>query len=247
MLRPYENCLLYTVTNTNNATWAQNMAAYSVVDLNKQIFTYQSEAQLYEGELPMVVQRTGSTITPGTENKLNIKLKSWWPNYASATSWAMTSKDRYRSPKCSFPISRVQVGHAFTQTTGSYPAADEFTNISGKYTVEEGSTYTWHVPQNLQNTTEITVLENNPQYALYITVSVDSQMDRSSYGYTLYPGRNTINDFYLKNGICYNVVMNLNSEKTYDRVLASPTNRFVTKTGVTLRFAPYEHTETEEG
>lgn len=76
MLRPYENCLLYTVTNTNNATWAQNMAAYSVVDLNKQIFTYQSEAQLYEGELPMVVQRTGSTITPGTENKLNIKLKS---------------------------------------------------------------------------------------------------------------------------------------------------------------------------
>lgn len=41
--------------------------------------------------------------------------------------------------------------------------------------------------------------------------------------------------------------MTLNSEKTDDRVLASPANCFVTKTGATLRFNPYERTETGGG
>lgn len=257
MLRPYENCLLYIVANTNNATWAQNMAAYSVADLNKQTFTYQSETQLYEGGLPMVTQRTGTTITAGTENKLDIELKSLVAKLCFGYKLADDIKGQIQVTKVQLSNipDRVQLGHAFTRPTGNYPAAGEFTSISGKYAVapalEEGDTYTWYIPQNLQGTTDNTVQENKneqaPQHALYITVSVDSQMDGSSYDYTLYPGGNTTNDFNLKNSTCYNVVMTLNSEKTDDRVLASPANCFVTKTGATLRFNPYERTETGGG
>lgn len=257
MLRPYENCLLYIVANTNNATWAQNMATYSVADLNKQTFTYQSETQLYEGGLPMVAQRTGTTITAGTENKLDIELKSLVAKLCFGYKLADDIKGQIQVTKVQLSNipDRVQLGHAFTRPTGIYPAAGEFTSISGKYAVapalEEGDTYTWYIPQNLQGTTDNTVQENKneqaPQHALYITVSVDSQMDGSSYDYTLYPGGNTTNDFNLKNGTCYNVVMTLNSEKTDDRVLASPANCFVTKTGATLRFNPYERTETGGG
>lgn len=257
MLRPYENCLLYIVANTNNATWAQNMAAYSVADLNKQTFTYQSETQLYEGGLPMVAQRTGTTITAGTENKLDIELKSLVAKLCFGYKLADDIKGQIQVTKVQLSNipDRVQLGHAFTRPTGNYPAAGEFTSISGKYAVapalEEGDTYTWYIPQNLQGTTDNTVQENKneqaPQHALYITVSVDSQMDGSSYDYTLYPGGNTTNDFNLKNSTCYNVVMTLNSEKTDDRVLASPANCFVTKTGATLRFNPYERTETGGG
>lgn len=257
MLRPYENCLLYIVANTNNATWAQNMAAYSVADLNKQTFTYQSETQLYEGGLPMVTQRTGTTITAGTENKLDIELKSLVAKLCFGYKLADDIKGQIQVTKVQLSNipDRVQLGHAFSQPTGTYPAAGEFTSISGKYavapTLEEGDTYTWYIPQNLQGTTDNTVQENKneqaPQHALYITVSVDSQMDGSSYDYTLYPGGNTTNDFNLKNSTCYNVVMTLNSEKTDDRVLASPANCFVTKTGATLRFNPYERTETGGG
>lgn len=257
MLRPYENCLLYIVANTNNATWAQNMAAYSVADLNKQTFTYQSETQLYEGGLPMVAQRTGTTIMAGTENKLDIELKSLVAKLCFGYKLADDIKGQIQVTKVQLSNipDRVQLGHAFTQPTGTYPAAGEFTSISGKYAVapalEEGDTYTWYVPQNLQGCTENTEQENKnnqaPSNALHIIAFVDSQMDGGNYEYTLYPGENPVNDFNLKNGICYNVVMTLNSEKTDNRVLASPANCFVVKTGATLRFNPYVRNEKDQG
>ena len=258
MLRPYTNSLLYLVANTNNATWAKNMTSYTVAQLNQQTFTYTSETDLYDGGLPMVAQRSNTTIAAGTDNSLgDIKLKSLVAKLRFSYKLAESIKGQMQVTKVQlFNIpDRVQLGHAFSQPTGTYPAAGEFTSISGNYAVApalaEGNTYTWYVPQTLQGTVSNSneAMKNAlaPQNALYIAISVDSEMDGSSYDYTLYPGGNTTNDFNLKNGNCYNIVMTLNSEKTDDRVLASPANCFVTKTGATLRFDPYVRNEKDQG
>lgn len=258
MLRPYTNSLLYLVANTNNATWAKNMTAYTVTQLNQQTFTYTSETDLYDGGLPMVAQRSNTTIAAGTDNSLgDIKLKSLVAKLRFSYKLAESIKGQMQVTKVQLVHipNRVQLGHAFTQPTGTYPAAGNFTDISGNYAaapaLAEGNTYTWYVPQTLQgtvsNSNEAMKNSHAPQNALYIAISVDSEMDGSSYDYTLYPGGNTTNDFNLKNGNCYNIVMTLNSEKTDDRVLASPANCFVTKTGATLRFDPYVRNEKDQG
>ena len=255
MLRASTNSKIYVVANTNDNTWGKSKNTLSLNNLEAQVLTFTSEQDVYGNSnknLPMTALTENVTIKAQQSNAFKIALKSLLAKicFKYTISSSLTNQ---------LHITGVQLYNVPNQVrledSGSvpYPSNTNFKSLAFAElsSPAAGTVYTWYIPQNLQgtksNTDEKTKNDVAPQNAFYIRLFIDSDKDGSNYAYTVYPGGNTTNDFNLKRGYCYNINVNINTEKTDDRVLATPANCFVMKSGATLVFDPYDRPETGGG
>lgn len=259
MLRASEDSQIYVVANINDATWGKGKESLSLAELNSQSLFFTSEQEVCGGNnnnLPMVALVKKQTIKAGVDSSpISIQLE----NLMAKVQFSYTLGDNVINAMHVTDVrlynvpDRVQLGHALSDVTGIYPTEDDFESLDypAVSKLQEGQECTWYIPQNLQgiivNTAEKNKNEMAPVNALHIRVNIDSDLDGSSYAYTVYPGANVVNDFNLKNGTTYKVHVAINSGQTDGRVMASPANCFVMKTGSSLHFDPYDRKETGGG
>lgn len=253
MLHAYKKSQLYVVANTNDKAWAQDKLTLTATQLDAQTITFTSEQDVYGGDkqnLPMTAWIKDVTINAGAQNNtVNIPLKSLLAKicFSYTIDESLNNELNITDVRLYNIPNLVQLGDA----TAPYPQKITSLTYAGISSPAAGNTYTWYIPQNLQgikdNQDASKKNEFAPQNAFYIRMFVDSDRDGSNYAYTIYPGKNTTNDFNLEKGYCYNITVKINSEKTDDRVLASPANCFVMKEGASLVFDPYNRPETGGG
>lgn len=253
MLHAYKKSQLYVVANTNNKAWAQDKLTLTATQLDAQTITFTSEQDVYGSDkqnLPMTSWIKDVTINAGAQNNtINILLKSLLAKicFSYTIDKSLNNELNITNVRLYNIPNLVQLG----DVTAPYPKKITSLTYAGISSPAAGNTYTWYIPQNLQgikdNQDASKKNEFAPQNAFYIRIFVDSDRDGSNYAYTIYPGKNTTNDFNLEKGYCYNITVKINSEKTDDRVLASPANCFMMKEGASLVFDPYNRPETGGG
>lgn len=255
MMRPAVNCRIYIVANTNDATWANGIAVGSDLSvLTSKTFTRSTEAELYGGtnkNLLMSALITGKTITAGSNNALGtISLKRMVAKVSFYYEIANPVSGKLKVTKITIGNvpNVIKVGET---TAASYPTSLTPCTISDVNAPTEGTTYSCLIPENWQgvtgNTDPKTKNDAAPANAIYIRLFIDSDVDGSSYVYTVYPGENTINDFNIKRNCQYTIKLTLNSSSTDNRVMAAPANCFVMKPKSSIIFDPYDRTETGGG
>lgn len=255
MLRPASNCQVYIIANTNDASWANGVAINSSLNtLTSKTFTRSTESAMYGGankNLLMSAHVTGKTITAGVNNALGtISLKRMVAKISFYYKIADGVKGLLKVNKIS--ISNVpnvlKVGET---TAASYPTSLTPCTISDVISPTENTVYSCFIPENWQGTTSNTDPKTKndaaPSNAVYIRLFVDSDVDGSSYVYTVYPGENVTNDFNIKRNCQYNITLNLNSSATDNRVMAAPANCFVMTPRSSIIFDPYDRSETGGG
>ncbi|WP_291587664.1 fimbrial protein [Bacteroides sp.] len=255
MLRPASNCQIYIVANTNDVTWASGITVNSNLSiLTSKTFTRFTENAMYGGankNLLMSAHVTGKTITAGISNSLSTislkrmvaKISFFYKIAAGVTGLLKVNKIAIGNVP-----NVLKIGET---TTASYPVSLTPCVISDVISPTESTVYSCFIPENWQGTTSNTDPKTKndaaPANAVYIRLYIDSDVDGSSYVYTVYPGENTTNDFNIKRNCQYNITLNLNSSATDNRVMAAPANCFVMTPQSSIIFDPYDRTETGGG
>ncbi|WP_321330997.1 DUF4906 domain-containing protein [uncultured Bacteroides sp.] len=246
---------VYIVANTNNNTWASDMLIGSTLaSLNAKITTVSTESSVYGSDnnnLMMIGNNTPSLITSQTAISValtRLLAKITFTFTVPATlNLAVTSIGIYNVPnviRCGAPGS-----------SDIYPASSFSTATYSEISVGSGTktaTYSWYVPENQQgirsNTDAKSKNDVAPQNAMYIRLYADFKDDGNSYVYSVYPGLNETNDFNIKRNYNYNVNLTINAVNLSDsRVDASPANSYVVTQNSSIRFDPYNRTETGGG
>lgn len=251
MLRPATDCQVYVIANTNSNAWFNGADVSTLVKLRNLTHTFASEDDVYGGSsknLLMSGSITGVTIKAGQNNTLsNISLERMLAmitfQYKFATADLATKLKVTRITLNSVP-NTLQIG----TPTGNYPpTVSSPIEYSAIISPVAGTYYTGYVPENLRGTTtstdQITKNEKAPSGAISIKLYIDSEMDGSSYVYTIYPGENNYNDFNIRRNYKYTLTLNLKSSGTDSRVMAAPANCFVLKPESSIIFDPYDRPE----
>lgn len=253
MLRPATNCKIYIIANTNNASWTNGTDVSTLDKLNNKTFTFSTENDVYGGankNLLMSGNMT-ATIQAGTTNNLGIiSMKRMVAKISFKYTLAAGAAGKLTVSKITIDNvpNIIKVGET---TVTPHPATFTPCPYSEVLSPTAGTVYTGYIPENLRgvttNTDEKNKNEGAPSNAFVIRLYIDSEMDGSSYVYTVYPGGNNTNDFNIKRNHFYNVSLNLKSTGTDSRVMAAPANCFVMKRNSSIIFDPYDRTETGGG
>ncbi|WP_300702404.1 DUF4906 domain-containing protein [Bacteroides sp.] len=251
MLRPATDCQVYIIANTNSNTWLNGADVSTLTKLKNLTHTFDSEDDVYGGNsknLLMSGNITGITVKAGQSNTLSsISLERMLAmitfQYKFATADLATKLKVTRITLNSVP-NILQIG----KPTGNYPSTvSSPIEYSAIISPIAGTYYTGYVPENLRgtstNTDQKDKNEKAPAGAISIKLYIDSEMDGSSYVYTVYPGENNFNDFNIKRNYKYTLTLNLKSSGTDSRVMAAPANCFVLKPESSITFDPYERPE----
>ena len=260
MLHACENSQIFVVANTNDASWGNGKEGLSLAQLSDQTLTFTSEEDVYGGDrnnLPMAAL-VKQSITAGQPGSLSVTLKSLVAKiqFTYELGTVVAGKMHVVSVELVNVPDRVRLGNAVEANTSVYPGdaafkALEYAALEGD--VKEGTTYTWYIPQNRQGVIENPDQDQTlkallaPEHAFYIRMGVSSDMDGGNYEYLMYPGADVYSDFNVQNGHCYRVNVKINTDKTDDRVLATPSNCYVLKSGASLVFDPYDRREKSRG
>lgn len=260
MLHACENSQIFVVANTNDASWGNGKEGLSLAQLSDQTLTFTSEEDVYGGDrnnLPMAAL-VKQSITAGQPGSLSVTLKSLVAKiqFTYELGTVVAGKMHVVSVELVNVPDRVRLGNAVEANTSVYPGdaafkALEYAALEGD--VKEGTTYTWYIPQNRQGVIENPDKDQTlkallaPEHAFYIRMGVSSDMDGGNYEYLMYPGADVYSDFNVQNGHCYRVNVKINTDKTDDRVLATPSNCYVMKSGASLVFDPYDRREKSRG
>lgn len=260
MLHACENSQIFVVANTNDASWGSGKESLSLAQLSDQTLTFTSEKDVYGGDrnnLPMAAL-VKQSITAGQPGSLSVTLKSLVAKiqFTYELGTVVAGKMHVVSVELVNVPDRVRLGNAVEANTSVYPGdaafkALEYAALEGD--VKEGTTYTWYIPQNRQGVIENPDQDQTlkallaPEHAFYIRMGVSSDMDGGNYEYLMYPGADVYSDFNVQNGHCYRVNVKINTDKTDDRVLATPSNCYVLKSGASLVFDPYDRREKSRG
>lgn len=252
MLRPAQSSKVYILANTNNASWANARDVSTVDKLNSQTLTFSNESAVYGGSNKnlLMVGNITTNIIAGTTNNITISLKRMVAKISFRYTLDPSVSGKLKVTKIALENvpNTIKIGEPTTSPYPSSLTACSYDNITSP---QAGSTYTWYVPENLQgvtsSTNEKTKNENAPFNAITIRLYIDSDIDGSSYVYTLYPGENKINNFNIKRNYNYNISLAINSASTDSRVMAAPANCFVMKRNSSIIFDPYDRTETGGG
>lgn len=247
---------IFVVANTNSSTWASDLLKGSTLAaLNSKITTVSTENSVYgNGNNNLLLMGSNVPAIITSQTPLSISLTrllakiTFTFTIPTALNLAITNVGIYNVPgvvRCGAPGSTE-----IYPSVGSFSAAiySEIAVLAGTKT----ATYTWYVPENQQgtNTNTNANLKNDqaPQNAMYVRLYSDFKDNGNSYVYTIYPGENVINDFNIKRNYNYNVNLNINAVNLSDsRVDASPANSYVVTQNSTIRFNPYNRTETGGG
>lgn len=255
MLRPAVNCQIYVIANTNDANWVNGITIGSNVSvLTSKTFTRSTETEMYGGNnknLLMVGQVSGKTVAAGTSNDLGkIELDRM---VAKITFYYLFDP----SVTGKLKVNKITIGNVPNvlkigePTVAPYPVNLTPCAISDVISPVEKTLYTCYIPENWQgitaNTDEKKKNDMAPANAVYIRLYIDSDIDGSSYVYTVYPGENIINDFNIKRNCHYNIKLNLKSSSTDNRVMAAPANCFVMTPRSSIIFDPYDRSENGGG
>lgn len=253
MLRPAQSSKVYILANTNNANWANARDVSTVDKLNNQTLTFSNESAVYGGSNKNLLMFGGTTasINAGSVNNIGtISLKRMVAkiNFKYTLNASVSGKLRVTK----IAVENIpNVIRILEPTASPYPSSLTACSYDDITSPQAGSTYAWYVPENLQGATsstdEKTKNKNAPANALTIRLYIDSDMDGSSYVYTLYPGENKTNNFNIKRNYNYNISLSINSAGTDSRVMAAPANCFVMKRNSSIVFDPYDRTETGGG
>lgn len=251
MLRPATDCQVYIIANTNSNTWLNSADVSTLTKLKNLTHSFDSEDDVYGGNsknLLMSGSITGVTVKAGQSNTLSgISLERMLAmitfQYQFATADLATKLKVTRITLNSVP-NILQVG----TPAGNYPSVvNSPIEYSAIISPIAGTYYTGYVPENLRGTTTSTDQkdknEKAPAGATSIKLYIDSEMDGSSYVYTIYPGENNYNDFNIRRNYKYTLNLNLKSSGTDSRVMAAPANCFVLKPESSITFDPYERPE----
>ena len=255
MLRPAVNCQIYIVANTNNLLWAKDMKiGSSLSNLTSSTFTRSTENDMYGGtykNLLMVGHASGKTVIAGKSNDLGqISLSRMVAKISFQFVMDTSVEDKLRITKVTINNvpSVLRVGEV---TASPYPTTLTPCSMSDVNSPSTSMIYTWYVPENWQGTTgnndEKKKNDWAPANAIYIRLHVDSDVDGSSYVYTIYPGENTVNDFNIKRNCFYWATLRVVSFATDNRVMAAPANCFVVTPKSSIVFDPYDRTENGGG
>lgn len=260
MLHACENSQIFVVANTNDASWGSGKESLSLAQLSDQTLTFTSEKDVYGGDrnnLPMAAL-VKQSITAGQPGSLSVTLKSLVAKiqFTYELGTVVAGKMHVVSVELVNVPDRVRLGNAVEANTSVYPGdaafkALEYAALEGD--VKEGTTYTWYIPQNRQGVIENPDKDQTlkallaPEHAFCIRMGVSSDMDGGNYEYLMYPGADVYSDFNVQNGHCYRVNVKINTDKTDDRVLATPSNCYVLKSGASLVFDPYDRREKSRG
>ena len=120
-----------------------------------------------------------------------------------------------------------------TPSEENYPQGDDFEtkSVTLDKSLASGMVYTFYMPANRRGTNENTEPgtknDGAPEKALYVQLFVSSKTNGSNFLYTIYLGKNDVNDFNVCRNHNYNITLNINSENRDNRVLAAPANCFV--------------------
>ncbi len=140
-----------------------------------------------------------------------------------------------------------------TPSEENYPQGDDFEtkSVTLDKSLASGMVYTFYMPANRRGTNENTEPgtknDGAPEKALYVQLFVSSKTNGSNFLYTIYLGKNDVNDFNVCRNHNYNITLNINSENRDNRVLAAPANCFVLSHNDEIMFDPYTRTETGGG
>lgn len=252
MLRPAQDSKVYILANTNNANWANTRDVSTVDKLNSQTMTFSNESAVYGGSNKnlLMVGNVTTNITAGITNNITISLKRMVAKISFKYTLDPSVSGKLKVTKIALENvpNTIKIGES---TASPYPNPLATCSYDEITSPQAGSTYTWYVPENLQgvtsNTDEKTKNKNAPANAFTIRLYIDSDMDGSSYVYTLYPGENKTNNFNIKRNYFYNISLTINSAGTDTRVMAAPANCFVMKRNTSIIFDPYDRTETGGG
>ena len=248
-LRPATDSKVYIIANTNSASWTDGTDVSTLTKLNNKTQTFSTENEIYGGinnNLLMSGNQT-ATITAGTENNIGtIQMKRMVAKISFKYKLAAETESYLKVSKITLENvpNVIKIGET---TTTPYPTPLTSCPYSEVQSPQAEVIYSGYVPENLRgtitNTDEKKKNEGAPADALVIRIYIDSEMDGSSYVYTVYPGENNYNDFNIKRNCHYNLSLKLNSTGTDSRVMAAPANCFVLRPNVSITFDPYDRSE----
>lgn len=248
-LRPATNSKVYIIANTNSASWTDGTDISTLTKLNNKTKTFSTENDIYGGtnnNLLMSGNLT-ATIAAGTDNNIGtIQMKRMVAKISFKYTLAAGTESYLKVSKITLENvpNVIKIGET---TTPPYPTPLTSCPYSEVLSPQAGVIYSGYVPENLRGTTTNTdekkKNEGAPANALVIRLYIDSEMDGSSYVYTVYPGENNYNDFNIKRNCHYNLLLKLNSTGTDSRVMAAPANCFVLRPNVSITFDPYDRSE----
>ena len=248
-LRPATNSKVYIIANTNSASWTDGTDISTLTKLNNKTKTFSTENEIYGGinnNLLMSGNLT-ATIAAGTDNNIGtIQMKRMVAKISFKYTLAAGTESYLKVSKITLENvpNVIKIGET---TTPPYPTPLTSCPYSEVLSPQAGVIYSGYVPENLRGTTTNTdekkKNEGAPANALVIRLYIDSEMDGSSYVYTVYPGENNYNDFNIKRNCHYNLLLKLNSTGTDSRVMAAPANCFVLRPNVSITFDPYDRSE----
>jgi len=246
---------IVVVANTNSSTWASDIAKGSALSsLYSKTTTYANEAAMYgNGNENLLMMGTGTPGLISSQTNVNVALNrllakiTFTFKIPDALNLSVTNVGIYNVPniiKCGAPGS-----------SDIYPSSGFNTAVYSEIAVTAGTktaTYTWYVPENQQgiitNSSANTKNDLAPQNAMFIRLYGDFKDNGNSYVFTVYPGMNETNDFNIRRNYNYTVNLDINSVNLSDaRVDASPANCFVVTQNSTIRFNPYNRTESGGG